>query len=248
MENQSDQPEVIRQQMEETRTSLTEKIEALESQVVDTVQTATEAVSETVENVKETVETVTENIQETAHNVIKTLSIPHHARHHPWIVFGGAVGVGGLVGWLTGGHSSAVAEESRKPRSLTHGNGKHHPKTTNGAGHKPSPARPLETSPQSSQPAQPGFLEEQLGHLKGLALSVLFGVVRDLATRTLPEALGKHIHDEIDRVTRDMGGEPFSGPVFPETKPEEHGAKTNYPAPAASAPLGESRFSKGMLP
>ena len=65
MENE----DVIREQMEDTRTSLTEKLETLESQVASTVQGATTNVAETVEAVKETVEAVKDTVQQTVTTV-----------------------------------------------------------------------------------------------------------------------------------------------------------------------------------
>ena len=48
-----DAPEVIRQQMEDTRASLSEKLESLEQQVVGTVHDARDAVADTVQSVKD---------------------------------------------------------------------------------------------------------------------------------------------------------------------------------------------------
>ena len=73
MENE----DLIRKKMEETRTSLTEKLETLEEQVAGTVQGATAAVSDTVETVKdsveETVSTVKDTVQETVGTVKDTV-------------------------------------------------------------------------------------------------------------------------------------------------------------------------------
>jgi ElaB/YqjD/DUF883 family membrane-anchored ribosome-binding protein len=122
--------EVIQKQMEETRAGLTNKLSALEHQVSGTVQTATDAVEatkdavtgtveavsntvdsvkETYENVKEsfqeTVENVTEQVQETFKSVAETFNLNLQAERRPWVVFGGAVAVGVLGGWLLGGRS-----------------------------------------------------------------------------------------------------------------------------------------------
>jgi ElaB/YqjD/DUF883 family membrane-anchored ribosome-binding protein len=92
--------EIIRQQMEDTRTALKEKLETLEHQVVDTVQGATEAVSDTVETVKETVETVKETVEETVENVKETFNLAKHVQEHPWPAFACATVVGFLGGRL----------------------------------------------------------------------------------------------------------------------------------------------------
>jgi len=115
----SESPEVIEQQMEETRSSLTEKVAALESQVVGTVQTATQAVQDTVSTVKsavqETVSTVKESVQESVaavketvqgsvdavkENVKETFDVTHHVQENPYLMVGGAVVAGLITGLL----------------------------------------------------------------------------------------------------------------------------------------------------
>ena len=66
MENE---PEVIREQMQETRTGLAEKLEALEERVMGVAT----AVSETVENVKEGVEGTVESVKETVSETVETV-------------------------------------------------------------------------------------------------------------------------------------------------------------------------------
>jgi len=99
MENETD---VIRNQMLETRTSLTEKLEALEEKVVSTVQDTTESVTETVQSVTEavqdTVSNVSESVQDTVESVKSTFDISKHVESYPWAMFGGAVMLGYLGG------------------------------------------------------------------------------------------------------------------------------------------------------
>jgi len=116
MENE----DVIREQMEDTRTSLTEKLETLEQQVASTVHGATSDIAETVEAVKETVEKVKDTVQDTVTTVKESvadtidsvketvhegltavkgmLDIPALVDSHPWLMVGGAVGCGFVLG------------------------------------------------------------------------------------------------------------------------------------------------------
>src|SRR5687768_15493213 len=98
MENE----DVIREKMEGTRSSLTEKLETLEKQVVNTVQDATSSVTETVEAVKDTVNTVRETVQDTVQDTVNTVKgffdIPGHVNRHPWAAVGGSVAVGFILG------------------------------------------------------------------------------------------------------------------------------------------------------
>src|SRR3954463_14705512 len=115
MDKESD---VIRQQMEETRAALTDKLEVLEHQVTETVTGAAETVEkvrhtvqeigsgavETVASVKhafqDTVQSVKDSVRETAETVSDTLDIRKQVENHPWAMMAGATAVGFGVGML----------------------------------------------------------------------------------------------------------------------------------------------------
>ena len=74
---------------------------------------------------------------------------------------------------------------------------------------------------QPSEPAHPeqkGWLWEELGRLKGLALGALMGVVRDMAARGLPGTLGHRIAEEVDHLNSHLGGETIRGSLFSNEK------------------------------
>ncbi len=100
MENE---PEVIQQQMQDTRTALTEKLETLEAKVVCSVEGATTAVTETVENVKQAVQETVTNVKETVHDAAESMKhafdIGAYVDEHPWLMVGGAFAVGCLGGY-----------------------------------------------------------------------------------------------------------------------------------------------------
>jgi ElaB/YqjD/DUF883 family membrane-anchored ribosome-binding protein len=120
-----DEPEVIREQMAETRTALTDKLETLEQQVMDTVTETTSAVTDTVESVKEAVEeTVTavkDTVQDSVQAVKNTFDLPRQMNRHPWLFLGASVAVGYLGGRLLGRVSAY--NESRQPSSHRPGPG-----------------------------------------------------------------------------------------------------------------------------
>jgi ElaB/YqjD/DUF883 family membrane-anchored ribosome-binding protein len=224
-----EQPEVIQQQMEETRSALVQKLEALEGQVAETVQSAsdavqstTTAVSDTVETVKETVENVSDKMQETmatvtdkVHQTVQSVSeafdLRLQAERHPWLVVGGAVAVGYvgacLLDQLSNRHSRPVAppETASKPPRFSN--------ALNGAA-EPQP----EAHTNGRQPAAqtPDWLWSALDGLRGLAVSSLMGVVRDLALEAIPGAIGDRLAKEVDSITTKLGGEPIAGPVLPD--------------------------------
>lgn len=84
-------PELIEDQMHQTRESLTEKVATLEQTVVGTLQSAQSAVEDTVHTVKSAVQ--------------DTLDISRHIRDNPWTFVAGAA----VVGFVTGALSKGVA-------------------------------------------------------------------------------------------------------------------------------------------
>jgi len=104
----SESPEVIEQQMQETRESLTQKVAALENQVLGTITTASEAVTNIVETVKTVVpetlhsvkDTVSESVNAVKEQVASTVDLSTHTRNHPWGMVGGAAAAGFLIGVL----------------------------------------------------------------------------------------------------------------------------------------------------
>ena len=117
---------MIQQQMEETRNSLSEKLETLEQQVAENVQEASRAVTDSVDTIKETVgavqETVAavkETVEETVANVkgsvadtvtsVKdTFDLSLQVREHPWMMVGASV----FVGYWVGSQPSSAATSS----------------------------------------------------------------------------------------------------------------------------------------
>src|SRR5437588_98198 len=88
------EPDVIRQDIDETRSSLTEKLETLEAEVKGTVQDAKNTVEDTIHNVKSTV-------HETVESVKRTFDLPYQVRQHPWPMLGGSVVAGFILDNVT---------------------------------------------------------------------------------------------------------------------------------------------------
>jgi gas vesicle protein len=222
--------EMIQRDMERTRGSLTEKLEALEGQVADTVsstagavQDTTQSVQETVtgavDAVKETVETVTDKVQETMNTVTDkfqetvqsvsdTFNLRLQMERHPWIVLGGAVAVGCIVGSSFGSSSAADVAPVQ------------------GSGPPPAPppwngGTSYASKAPSSKSAEPGIWSGVFSHLKDIGVSYLMGALRDLARNELPEAIASRIAEEVDTLTAKLGIDPIPGQVLPEKKAPE---------------------------
>jgi ElaB/YqjD/DUF883 family membrane-anchored ribosome-binding protein len=201
-----DKGEMIRQQMEDTRTSLTEKVEKLEKQVVGTVQDATTAVADTVEAVKETVQdtvdavkgavnntvdAVKDTVSNTVESVQDAFNIPKQVRSHPLLFVGGAFGLGFAAGLFL--MPRLRRGERRRPSSAA----------PNAAPARPEPRR--EPAPERRS----GLLDlfgKELNMVKELAVGSLMGTLRDLAVKALPEKLAEQAKEVADSLTAKVGG------------------------------------------
>jgi len=242
MENE---PEVIRDQMQETRTALTEKIEALEQKVSNTVEAATSTVTETVQNVTEAVQDTVGTVQETVQDTVSTVKdtvrdtfdLPGHVQRHPWAALAGSVAVGYIAGRLMpagDGRGSGV----RSMAPLTHTEPpptSHH----NGAG---AAGSRTESRSEGLLSGLMGGLSGELDKLKDLGISALMAVIRDMTTRSMPHEIGSRLQSWVNEVTEHMGATPLREPLIPE----EPAAAT--PAPPPAADLGDPGTPKGRTP
>ncbi len=221
-----DQNESIMNDMEGTRSALTEKLEALESQVLDKTKPVAEAVErvteaaaaiaedvkETVHGVKETVHEVKESVEETVSTVSSAFSIRKHTERHPWAVFSLATTAGCILGSALGRSAKRAGQPLPAPAPPRHKHGKG---AGNGWSHRAEAAK--HTNGKETAAPESLFAEE-LHRLKGLALGALMAAVRDLAKRVLPDSLASKVAEEVDSLTVRLGAEPIRGPVLPEQR------------------------------
>jgi len=200
MEN--DDPEVIRTQMERTRTDLTEKLEAIEGQVVSTVKGTTDAVSETVDHVKEAV-------HETVEGVKHAFDIQAHFRNHPWLMLGGMVGLSFLATKLLTGRRSHEEEFERPAGSYRSAGARDFI-----ARSEPTPM-PVSTPSAAKEEQGPSWLEGLMQKLapsthkiKEMGIGMTMGLVDQLLTSALPEHLRESAHEVLDSITTSLGGRP----------------------------------------
>jgi hypothetical protein len=214
MENE----DMIREQMEDTRTSLTEKLETLEQHVASTVEGATSNIAETVEAVKETVEkvkdtvegtvtTVKESVADTIDTVKETVhegitavkgmfDIPALVDAHPWLMFGGAVGCGYVIGTLfkpLARQRPRYWKAQAQPALPDHYSGE-----DQGAFTAPAPSR-LAGLYHTFEP--------EINRLKGLAVGALMRSIGELVTSMVPEHLAPQMGEVLDSMTQKLGGE-----------------------------------------
>jgi len=236
----AEEPEVIRQRIDETRTSLTDKLETLENRVVGTVHEATCAVSESVDTVKDavqqTVETVQETMQQTVSSVKQAFDLRLHIARRPWTMMAGAAALGYVGGRLIGpvGTGTGTTWKSVESPSVA---------SSMGSAHAESGGIAAAAAERASDwAAQLGeTFHEELSQLKGLALGAVFGLARDMLVRAAPPAMEKTIGELIDDVTTKLGGKPVAGPVLA-------GQDGDQPAPSCSAGAAGFQHRAGMGP
>jgi ElaB/YqjD/DUF883 family membrane-anchored ribosome-binding protein len=197
------QPDVIRHQIEETRSHLTEKLETLEAEVKETVQSARQTVESAKESVQETISSVKQKVETAKETVKRTFDIPYQVDRHPWAMLGLSAASGVVLGALLGGRPNTgrrvarrMSEASVEPTLRTEG----------------GPA--VESRLTHDGSGAPGFMDKLTGQLgdefekvKDLAISTLVGVVSDVAKRSIP-ALGGAVEDMLVRATEQFGAPP----------------------------------------
>lgn len=219
MDKESD---VIRHQMEETRASLTDKLEILEHQVADTVTGAAETVENVKNAVQETVQNVKDTVRGTVDTVTETLDVRKQVEKHPWAMMAGATAVGFVGGCLTSRMELGSASTSswfgspRSQESLERGEWGGESasrRTAEESISKDGDSFQAKTKPAASESPWTPAIEK----LKGLAIGTTFGVLRDVLTRSLPSAIQGQVSDVINDLTTSLGGKTISGHVLPES-------------------------------
>ncbi|MFL5240756.1 MAG: hypothetical protein ACJ8FY_01495 [Gemmataceae bacterium] len=206
------EPSVIREDIEETRQSLTEKIETLENQVMGTVQYARETVEETIDSVKSTV-------NETVDTVKRTFDVEYQVSRHPFaaagLAFIGGAAVGAMLKGRARHHHGSMFGGGPLFGSGSSG---HTFRGADGGARRTrdwAPATNLSSSSfqGAAEEGVLGRFSEEIEKVKRLAIGTAMGLARDLAKDYLPKTLAPHVEEVLDSATRKLGGQPLEGPV-----------------------------------
>jgi len=223
MEPMDKEEEQLQLQMAETRASLSEKLETLEQKVVGTVEEATTAVNQTVDVIKESVQGTVTAVNETVKESVETVKesmetvkdwfdVSGHVREHPWAMVGGSVAVGYCLGTILG-------KTQQIPVSIPVPYAPYRTESYSNGGSREERPRPPET-PSAVQSALSTWKPE-IDKLKGLALGVLFGTVREMITSSVSQHVGEQLKDVFDSATRKVGGEPIPSSDFAKMHQDE---------------------------
>jgi len=201
---------VIRQQMEGTRTALTEKLEKLETRLAEKVQETTTTIADTVESVSDTVENVSERVEGTVDAVKHTFDLKWQAEHHPWLLLGGAV----LVGFV--GTSLLLPPRRPEGRDREWDRERARQRDRQRGERQRERERERERQRQEARQEQPqhpaGGLFGALDHLldlKKLGIGMAMGVVREMVAGSMPAAVANPLSDAVNRLTVKLGGQPL---------------------------------------
>jgi len=189
--------------MEETRASLSDKLELLEQQVMDTVHGAKTAVHDTVADVKEAVHDTVDEVKE-------TFDITHQMQKHPWAMLGGSVVLGFLGAKLLersnpdplrNGHWMPPQPWQQAPQSAA---------TANGNGH----AGATESDDSDMLSSLKRQFGPEIDRLKGMAVGAAMSVVRDVIRNAMPDPMKPQMAEIVDNITLKLGGTPVRGPLI----------------------------------
>jgi ElaB/YqjD/DUF883 family membrane-anchored ribosome-binding protein len=235
----------IHEEIDKTRSDLTEKLETLEEQVRGTVLGATEKVEETIEQVTSTVQETVEQVKSTVgetveqarsavnttvENVRQTFDLEYQMQVRPWTMLCGSLCVGLLAGALVGRQSRRRHVGGNRAPAFR-GMGRFRPLDTPAVEQYVSGTPPAAEPPRESQ--GPGILsqlyhqfEPEIMQVKEMAIGYAAGMLRDMIKEAVP-VLKDKIEDVMNRATTKVGGEPVHGPVLQscgEGHPQERGS------------------------
>ena len=187
-----DTPELLQEQMKETKSQLSDKLESLEQQfhVSDTVQTTRSAVAATAEAVQATAATVTGAMQ----SVSDAFDVRRQISQHPWIVLGGAAALGYVAHQL-------LAEAQRKsvpPFDETSTLGEFPAVNGHVSEYQQPPVNVAATAAATRAYNESLLMSSPLLQLKSLAVNTLIGIARESAAMAVPLIAG-YLTANLDR-------------------------------------------------
>lgn len=207
---------IIRSEIDDTRSAITAKLEALEDQVVGTMQSAKDSVQETIETVRGTVEdtvnTVKETMADTVSSVKETFDLPLQVQRHPWAMVGGSLVAGLVFGAVIGN----ARRRGRMPmdRLSSYAASDRHQEEARPQVPSAAPVRHVsENYVQPEQPREPGLFDRfhsEIEQVKGLAIGMALGVVRDVIKQNMPQ-VEQQVGEIMDGITTKLGGQPYRG-------------------------------------
>jgi ElaB/YqjD/DUF883 family membrane-anchored ribosome-binding protein len=239
----------LHNEIDKTRSDLTDKLQTLEEQVRGTVLGATEKMEETIEqvtsSVQETVEQVRSTVGDTVESarsavsntvegVRQTFDLGYQVRVRPWTMVCGSLCAGLLAGALVG-RQTRGRNFRRFASDTVRDVGESLSSATSAARQYATGSRPAGEAPAAEQ--GPGFLsqlfhqfEPELESVKEMAIGYAVGMLRDMVKEAVP-ALRDKIEEVMNRATTKIGGEPVRGPVLQPSGEEQRFDRGSFGGP-----------------
>jgi ElaB/YqjD/DUF883 family membrane-anchored ribosome-binding protein len=229
----AEEPEVIQQDLEDTRHALAEKLEQIGEKISGTVDTVSETVSSvtesvanvteamegtvqavaesvsgTVESVKDTMSAMGEKASETVEAVKQAFNLPEQIRQRPWLWVGGSVAVGFIAGKILVPHRHHTTEAS----TFARGSGYHpaesqvtQPSYTNGRNQERRDEEPAaESSGASGIGSLLGGLTEQFGPELNKVKEMAVGALFGVLRDMVVQAVPSALKDQLQGVFNDF--------------------------------------------
>lgn len=200
------EPDEIRRKIEQTKASLSEKIDTLQHEVQDTVSEARTSVEHTFADVK------------------RAFSLKHQIESHPLPFFGGSIILGLILGklispeqrsidrsWSEPAYSGSVVKPNFQNTAFQSGGsnfqsaGSDEELSTNGAF-----TDRVKGKTKNLVKDVLGDFEDELQELKSLAIGALIGTFKEAVTHAVPPAISGKVGQVIDSATTKLGGKPIS--------------------------------------
>jgi ElaB/YqjD/DUF883 family membrane-anchored ribosome-binding protein len=192
----------------DTVSGAAEAVEKVRHTVQETVSGAAETVANMKHAIQDTVASVKDSVRETAETVSETLDVRRQVEKHPWAMMAGATAVGFGVGVLVSRVDLPAAASSASSMA-SHWSGDHSPQWT-------SPQREQLSRPQPASQEESVWMPAA-NKLKGLAIGAMFGVLREVLSKSMPDTLRGQVGEVIDDFTTSLGGKPIAGKILPDS-------------------------------
>jgi prophage DNA circulation protein len=224
--------EVTRHDIEETRASMTEKLELLEERVRETLEESKSAVEDIVENVKgtvdetvhvvketvdgakSTVEDIVENVKGTMDDTVTTVKqafdLSYQMDRHPWLLFSGSVLLGAYLGSLSQPRLQTNGYEDYEDKEVDEDEAYRVALTGMSSDYAHRNAADSSTSP--SQPSRwrsgLGKFQEEIDLVKGAVLGTVMGTLQEMIRQNIP-SMAPTLEKVIQSASRKLGAEPI---------------------------------------
>jgi len=214
----------LHEEIDKTRSDLTDKLQTLEDQVKGTILNTTDKVEQTIEQVTSTVQETVEQVKSTVNDTVEsakstvnetvgavrqTFDLEYQMQVRPWTMMAGSVCVGLLAGALVGRQTRGrslgeVASSGYRGVSQS--------LSSAGSAAREYAHRAREQGPGLMSQLYHQF-EPEIEQAKEMAIGYAAAVLRDMIKQAVP-AIRDQVDDFMNKATTKFGGQPVREPVL----------------------------------